>query len=118
MVDNTLGQGGVARYRVRIPDEGFTLMFDVESGRVLLCGSTIQSPNCRDESTYEWRCVADNYCDIHVKSSSRKRRQASSEFMFISIEGIETNNEVTVQTMIGDETVSNGNYITTVASTL
>ena len=110
MVDRTLGQNRVARYRVRIPEEGFTLMFDVESGRVLLCGSRVQSPDCRDASTYEWRCVADSYCDIHVRGSSRKRRQASSEFMFVSIEGIETNNEVTVQTMTGDETISDGTY--------
>lgn len=111
MVNSTLGQGAVARYRVRIPEGGFTLMFEVDSGRVLLCGSRVQSPDCRDASTYEWKCAANSYCDIFVKESSRKRRQASSEFMFVSIEGIETNNEVTVQTMIGDEAISNGMYI-------
>ena len=112
MVDNTLGQGAVARYRVRIPEEGITLMFDIDSGKVLLCGSRIQTPDCRDESTYEWRCAADSYCDVFVKGSSRKRRQAGTEFMFVSIEGIENNNELTVQTMTGDETISNGTHVT------
>ena len=106
-----VGQAMVAYYQVRIPEGGLTFMFDLEEGRVLICGSrTNQNPDCRDPSTYEWHCDTTDYCDFHVESStSRKRRQAGDEFMFIGIEGVEENNEISVEVVTGDETVSNGN---------
>jgi len=116
-VDRTLGQGTVTHYQVQIPEEGLTFMIDLEEGRVLVCGSrSSRRPDCRDPSTYEWRCETADYCDIHVKSStSRRRRQASTDIMFISIEGVEESNEVKLQVMMGDETISNGN-LTNVAA--
>ena len=106
-----VGQAIVAYYQVLIPDEGLTFMFDLEEGRVLICGSrTNQNPDCRDPSTYEWHCDTTDYCDFYVGSStSRKRRQTGDEFMFIGIEGVEENNEISVEVVTGDETVSNGN---------
>ena len=110
-VDRTLGQGSVTHYQAKIPDEGLTFMFDLEEGKVLICGSrSNRRPDCRDSSTYEWVCETNGYCDIHVKpSSSRRRRQANPDIMFISIEGVEEKNEVKVQITMGDETISNGN---------
>ena len=85
-------------------------MFDLEEGRVLICGSRINSnPNCRDPSTYEWYCEATNYCDFNVeRNSSRRRRQIDSDVVFISIEGVEESNEVNVEVVMGDQTISNG----------
>ena len=110
-VDRTLGQGSLSHFQVQVPPNGLTFMFDLEEGKVLVCGSrTNRRPDCRDPSTYEWQCETKNYCDVHVKgSSSRRRRQTSTDIMFISIEGVEESNEVTVQVMMGDETISNGN---------
>jgi len=107
-VTSTVGQGAVDYYRVQVPDDGITLRFDVADGRVLICGSRAnRNPNCRDASTYEWRCEANSYCDIYVVSESRKR-QVGTNFIFVSIEGINRNNEVVIETTMGDETVSEG----------
>ena len=98
---------------MRIPEEGVTFMFDLEEGRVLICGSrTNQNPDCRDPSTYDWHCEATNYCDFHAgrSTSSRRRRQADANVMFISIEGVEENNKINVEVVMGDETISNGNF--------
>ena len=112
-VDRTLGQGSVAYYQVKIPENGVTFMFDLEEGKVLVCGSRInRRPDCRDPSTYEWQCETTDYCDTYIlkeSGSSRRRRQTSDEIMFISIEGVEESNEVTVQVVMGDESISNGN---------
>ena len=85
-------------------------MIDLDEGQVLVCGSrSNRRPDCRDPSTYEWRCETRDYCDIHVKSNtSRRRRQTNPNIMFISIEGVEESNEVKLQVMMGDETISNG----------
>ena len=111
MTSSVLGEGVVEYYRVRIPDEGLTLKVDVTSGRVLICGSVSnQNPNCRDPSSYEWRCEAVDYCDIHLRDeNNRKRRQTGTTFMFITVEGVDRNNEVILNTTMGDETVSSGN---------
>ena len=111
-IDRKLGEGTVEYYRVRIPDEGLTFKIDVRSGRVLICGSVRnQNPDCRDPSSYEWRCETIDYCDIHVRDDdSRKRRQTGSTFMFITVEGVERNNEVILNTTMGDETESNGKH--------
>ena len=94
---------------MQIPEGGLTFMFDLEEGKVLICGSRINNPDCRDPSTYEWRCETRDYCDFHARqSSSRRRRQTDTEFMFISIEGVEGNNEINMQVVMGDETISNG----------
>ena len=108
-----VGQAMVAYYQVLIPDEGLTFMFDLEEGRVLICGSrTNPNPDCRDSSTYDWHCDATDYCDFYVEgSTSRKRRQTGGEFMYIGIEGVEENNELSVEVVTGDETVSNGNLL-------
>ena len=99
---------------MQIPEEGLTFMFDLEEGRVLICISTINpNPDCRDPSSYEWRCETRDYCDFHVAgSTSRKRRQTFgviAHICFISIEGVEENNKISVDAVKGDETVSNGN---------
>ena len=111
MVDRTLGEGTVTYYRVQIPNiDGMTLKFNIEDGRVLVCGSrTNQNPDCRDPATYDWMCETDNYCDIHVESmASSRKRQADVDLMFVTIEGVEENNQVIMETEMGDETVSNG----------
>jgi len=111
MVVSALGQRAVAYYRVRIPDDGLTFMFDLEEGRVLICGSrSNRNPDCRDPSSYEWRCETNSYCNIHVKGMSRKCRQISTDFMFVSIEGVEKTNKVTMEVVNGDETISEGIY--------
>ena len=97
---------------MRIPEGGLTFMVDVEKGKVLVCGSTIdENPDCRDPSTYSWVCETEGYCDIYVNSSAsenRRRRQATSDVMFVSIEGVDRNNSVVFETMMGDETISDG----------
>ena len=106
-----LGRGKVNYFQVTIPEDGLTFKFDVEDGKVLVCGSTInQNPDCRDPSTYEWACETDIYCDqlILQERSSRKRRQTSGNIMYIAIEGINRNNEVSIEVTMGDETVSDG----------
>ena len=110
-VNETVGEGIVAHYQVRIPEGGLTFMFDLEEGRVLICASRINTnPDCRDPSSYEWRCETRDYCDFHVAgSTSRRRRQGNGNIMFISIEGVEENNKISVDVVMGDETVSNGN---------
>lgn len=109
MVVSTIGQRAVAYYRVRIPDEGLTFSFDLEEGRVLICGSrTNRNPDCRDPSSYEWQCETNSFCNFHAKPMSRKRRQTSTDFMFISIEGVEETNKVTMEIMDGDQTISEG----------
>ena len=87
-------------------------MIDLEEGKVLVCGSrSNRRPDCRDPSTYEWQCETRDYCDIHVKSgTSRRRRQTNNDIMFVSIEGVDESNEVKLQVMMGDETISNGNF--------
>ena len=89
-------------------------MIDLEEGQVLVCGSrSNRRPDCRDPSTYEWQCQTRDYCDIHVRSTSgasRRRRQTNTDIMFISIEGVEESNEVKLEVMMGDETISNGNF--------
>ena len=109
-IDRTLGQGSVTHFQVQIPENGLTFMIDLDEGQVLVCGSrSNRRPDCRDPSTYEWRCETRDYCDIHVKSNtSRRRRQTNPNIMFISIEGVEESNEVKLQVMMGDETISNG----------
>ena len=71
-------------------------MVDVDEGKVLVCGSTTdQNPDCRDPSTYSWVCETEGYCDIYVNSSAlRKRRQATSDVMFVSIEGVDKSNSI------------------------
>ena len=98
---------------MEIPDDGLTFMVEVNDGRVLVCGSRInQNPDCRDPSTYEWLCETDGYCDVFVENvNSRKRRQITTNTMFITIEGVERNNDVTVDVMMGDETISNGKCV-------
>ena len=109
MVVSTLGERVVAYYRVRIPEGGLTFLFDIEEGRVLICGSrNNRNPDCRDPSSYEWRCETNSYCNFHAKSSSRKRRQTSIDFMFVSIEGVEKTNKITMEIMDGDQTISAG----------
>jgi len=96
---------------VQIPiTDGMTFKFNVEDGRVLVCGSrTNSNPDCRDSFTYEWRCESENYCDIHVESMARsKKRQADPDFMFVAVEGVEENNEVIMETTMGDESISVG----------
>ena len=97
---------------MRIPEGGLTFMVDVDEGKVLVCGSTTdENPDCRDPSTYDWVCETEGYCDIYVNNSAlrrRRRRQAVSEIMFVSIEGVERNNSVIFETMMGDETISVG----------
>ena len=113
-VNRTLQEGRVSFLQVEIPDDGLTIMVEVNDGRVLVCGSRRdQNPNCRDPSTYEWLCETDGYCDVFVENvNSRKRRQATTttNTMFIAIEGVESNNDVTMDVMEGDETISNGKY--------
>jgi len=114
MVNRTLSQGAVTYYRVQIPSgDGMTFKFDIDEGRVLVCGSrTNPNPDCRDSSTYDWLCETNDYCDIHVESMviSRKR-QADADVMFVAIEGVEDNNEVVMETAMGDETISNGTNV-------
>ena len=103
MIRSVLGEGTVDYYRVRIPVGGLTLKVDVTSGKVLICGSlSNQNPNCRDPSSYEWRCETVDYCDIHLRdeNNNRKRRQTSTTFMFITVEGVDGNNEVILNTTI------------------
>ena len=112
-LNSTLGQGTVSYYQVRIPEGGLTFMVDVNEGKVLVCGSTTdENPDCRDPSTYSWVCETEGYCDIYVNNSAltkRRRRQAGGgEVMFVSIEGVERNNTVVFETMMGDETISDG----------
>jgi len=109
--DRALQEGRISYLQVQIPDGGITLAIDVDDGRVLVCGSRVnQNPNCRDSSTYDWICETEGYCDVFVSNSnSRKRRQDATDIMFITIEGVDKNNEVSVDIMMGDETISNGN---------
>ena len=111
-LNSTLGQGKVSYYQVRIPEGGLTFMVDVDKGKVLVCGSTIdENPDCRDPSTYSWVCETEGYCDIYINGSAlrkRRRRQATSDVMFVSIEGVDRNNSVVFETMMGDETISDG----------
>ena len=110
-VNRTLQQGRVTYFELEIPEGGATLMVEVNNGRVLVCGSrSNQNPDCRDPSTYDFICETDGYCDIFVENDgSRKRRQTGGNTMFITIEGIERNNEIVMDVMMGDETISNGN---------
>lgn len=115
-LNSTLGQGKVSYYQVRIPEGGLTFMVDVNEGKVLVCGSTMdENPDCRDPSTYSWVCETEGYCDIYVGNNElmkRRRRQAGGgDVMFVSIEGVETNNTVVFETMMGDETISDGKKI-------
>ena len=110
-VNRTLTQGRVTYFELEIPEGGATLMVEVNDGRVLVCGSrSNQNPNCRDPSTYDFICETDGYCDVFVENAeSRKRRQTGGNIMFITIEGVERNNEIIMDIMMGDETISNGN---------
>ena len=114
MVTRTLGEGAVTYYRVQIPNiEGMTFKFNIEDGRVLVCGSRIYpNPDCRNSSTYDWRCETENYCDVHIESmATSRKRQADVDIMFVTIEGVEENNEVIMETAMGDESVSDGMFI-------
>ena len=110
-VNRTLTQGRVTYFELEIPEGGATLMVEVNDGRVLVCGSrSNQNPNCRDPSTYDFICETDGYCDVFVENAEfRKRRQTGGNIMFITIEGVERNNEIIMDIMMGDETISNGN---------
>ena len=46
------------------------------------------------------------------RNTSRRRRQIDADIMFIGIEGVEENNEVNVEVVMGDQTISNGNLST------
>ena len=108
-LNSTLGQGKVSYFQVRIPEDGLTFMVDVNEGKVLVCGSTIDpNPDCRDPSTYSWVCETEGYCDIFVNSARRRRRQAGGDVMFVSIEGVDKNNSMIFETMMGDETITDG----------
>ena len=97
---------------MEIADDGLTLMVEVNDGRVLVCGSRInRNPDCRDRSTYEWLCETDGYCDIFVENVNSKKRQTTTNTMFITIEGVERNNDITMDVMMGDETISNGKCV-------
>ena len=114
MVNRTLSQGAVTYYRVQIQsDVGMTFKFDVDEGRVLVCGSrTNPNPDCRNSFTYDWLCETNDYCDIHVESMAiSRKRQADADVMFVAIEGVEDNNEVAMETAMGDETISNGTNV-------
>lgn len=113
-VDRTLSQGKVTYFELEVPRSGATLMVDVNDGRVLMCVSRInQNPDCRDPSTYGWICETDGYCDVFLSAPAGygKRRQTrlSGNTMFITIEGVERNNEIKMDVLMGDETISNGN---------
>ena len=105
-----LGERAVAYYRVQIPPEGVTFMFDLQDGRLLICGSTnTRNPDCRNPSSYEWRCEANSFCDYYAIGVARKRRQTGGNFMFISIEGVEKTNNFTMEVVEGDKRISAGN---------
>lgn len=111
MVNRTLGEGAVTYYRIQIPSiNGMTFKFNIDDGRVLVCGSrTNPNPDCRDSNTYDWLCETDNYCDVHIESmATSRKRQADADIMFVAIEGVEESNEVVMETVMGDDSVSNG----------
>ena len=110
MIVHTLGERTVAYYRVQIPPDGVTFKFDIQDGRFLICGSTnTRNPDCRDPSSYEWRCEANSFCNYYAIGMARKRRQTGSNFMFISIEGVEKTNNFTMEVEEGDKRISAGN---------
>ena len=110
MIVRALGERAVAYYRVQIPSDGVTFMFDLQDGRLLICGSAnTRNPDCRNPSSYEWRCETNDFCEYYAIGVARKRRQTRGNFMFVSIEGVEKTNNFTMDVVEGDKRISAGN---------
>ncbi len=122
VVRGELDQGQQIRYELPIPEEGVTISLCVNDGRIVLYASTtIPNPN---EAYYDFKldCIDCNACEFFVDPNEfapevttprgrRKRADDNSTMtvftnltLYISMEGVETNNIFEIQSDIGDTT--------------
>ena len=113
----SLGMGESRLLQYPFPDEGITLKVDITSGQVLVYGSfTIQNPNSltadfsitSTTNGINFFIGPDLYHSLIGGSQTiRERRQIGSPSniptnVYLSIEGLETNNTFSLNTTFGD----------------
>ena len=107
-----------------VPQDGFTIKIEVETGAVLVCGSSfLERPDCSYSMTYDWKLEVSDYSDIfldgnglpqiwnHDQKRFYLKRQAKVDTgnvtVFVTVEGMAVNesNTFLLNTTIGDTTV-------------
>lgn len=106
-----------------VPSEGFTLKVEVNEGTIVVCGSkSLQRPDCSYAPTYNWKLEISDYSDIFIKNdgtpnneqrsvSKRQVVEIVNVTVFVTVEGLDTQNTFQLNTTFGDTTVPNGIYI-------
>lgn len=114
----TLPEGGNVRYEVEVPDMGVTTRVCVHDGTVILFASyTVTNPNSAfHDFSFEVGSNGTTTCDdvfIPPESASRRRRQSvenATTTLFVSLVGVEEENEFEFQTVEGDTTDRSNHY--------
>ena len=109
---------------VLVPEDGFTVKIDIESGRVAVCGSNfLERPDCCYSLTYDWRLEVSQYSELFIgadgyPSGSEDTTPATNHpsrnctgnitntSVYVTVEGLETNNIFMLNTSHGDTTVT------------
>ena len=117
--NGTLTEGANVRYELDIPEEGVTVRLCVREGSIILYASyTVTNPN---EALHDFRREVistgtincdDAFIPPENTGSNRRKRQSEMESpstLFISVVGVEEQNDFDVETSEGDNTVQ-GEY--------
>ena len=117
-----------------VPEDGFTVKVEIEVGTVAVCGSNwLERPDCSYNLTYDWKMVVSDYKEVfigpdgypvgsHNSKNISKFQTANSTnksqpvldtnntaAVYVTIEGLDTDNVFLFNTTYGDTRTPKGN---------
>ena len=101
-VRGSVQQGRSIIYFTPFPSNGLTIRVEATIGTIRCYASdTSQRPNSLD---YVWTLLITEYDDVFIDPSSLSRTPGST--LYITLEGIATNNNFTLNTTYGDTSIT------------
>ena len=106
-----------------VPEDGFTVKIELEIGRVAVCGSNfLERPDCSYSLTYDWRLEVSQYSELfigadgypsdttpapnHLSKNHTNTDIITNTSVYMTVEGLETNNIFLLNTTYGDTTTA------------
>ena len=112
-----------------MPSEGFTVKVTVDEGSIAICGSRLlQCPDCSFSPSYDWKLEIEFFSEVYINGngnpnddlqsiSKRQTVEMTNITVFITIEGLNSQNSFNLNTTFGDSTTpeADGNGMLTKA---
>ena len=108
LINSTLQQGRSVIYFIPFPSTGLTIRVEALIGTVrCYISDTSQRPNGMD---YVWTLLIADYDDIFIDPSTLGQTPGST--LYITLEGVATNNNYTLNTTYGDTSITGQQDVT------